>query len=418
MKKPLKIFAFLIAMIIAVSCFAGALTVNAEAQKTYKLFDLYKEKKVKIIGRSQTDYNGTMCEWAGNGIEFNAKTNGAAIRISLTTNEKIYFAAYVDGVYQDRNSSVTKDNPYFFVNCPEGEHNIKILRDTEHGNSKNHITKLVSISTDGELLDPPKDNDFLIEAIVSTTGLGKGVLGTYAPNTAWKTPGEHSFVNAYAYLLAEKAGADLSCIGIGGQRVQDATEEEMNKSRLNTPAKVLYEYTNGYCDIVANENKWEPTRKPNLILMELGEFDTKANDDFKGSMIDLINYLREKNGKDVPLVWVGGPEDKYAVMKEILTGDLAADKNLYAFHHSYGISGAASSVTSEEGRPNVAEQKVFAESLFKFLREKNLVPDKAAESSGFALGNTTIIIIACAAAVVVAVVVILIIVLKKRKKSE
>ena len=121
--------------------------------------------KVKLIGRTKFISEGILCDHPASGIEFRGFMSGD-VNLLINVDGDNYFTVYIDEKrvierLYPRESSVT-------IASFEGKcfHTVKILKQSESVWTRSTIN---GIELTGELIEPPKPRDILIEVLSVST---------------------------------------------------------------------------------------------------------------------------------------------------------------------------------------------------------------------------------------------------------
>lgn len=380
-----KVISLISAICLSATSVLSGGTVGAVAQsKTHKIVDLIHSGKVKTFGRYREEDEKMTSYWSANGFEINVKAKSATtLRVICSSNATVFLAAFVDGKQQDRESAISPQITDLFVEIPKGEHTVRVLRDSPITNDAFAYFYFESIEFEGEILKANKNTDFYLEVIGDSIACGNGSLGTFLKGQAWKNPDDHSAVKGFGYRIAEELGCDYSLVCRGGIGLLKDTSGSQEEQSVKTKVTMdeIYNLTNAYVDLNNNAEEYSFERKPNLILLELGANDNAQFEDmWEPLLVDFIKQLRQKNGENVPIVWVGKNLTHFSTVKRVIASTLSDDKNLYAFQFNYGGSGSAALSTQTAGHPSSLEQKAFANEIMRFLKRENLVPEKVTET--------------------------------------
>ena len=251
---------------------------------------------VKTLGvrtiESDTQIN---CDWSCSGREINIAHYGGDITFSVGSSHSCHFKVFVDGelvkgpkiptqyhvIDSDKDEIVLKD-------IPEGEHTIRLVKATGYTLAR---AQIYSVAFAGEILEQVNEEDKLyIEFIGSNICCGYGTVGN---NTASYMDQDGTF--AYPYLVAETLGADYSITAL------------QDHGLLTGVPGIQAGYT--YASPLRNsETKYAFARKADVVVINLGTEDYSASADqrkieeFATAYMQLINTVKENNGKDCKIV--------------------------------------------------------------------------------------------------------------------
>ena len=258
-------------------------------------YDFCKNREhFKRYGRMQELKNGLTCDFTASGVEFCGIMQGDVV-ISLSCSADTYFTVYVDGVRQEERFYANLSTQVLCVASllEAGEQHIKVVKQTE---AQWALCVLKSVSLTGFLYPAPTEREFLIEFIGDSITCGYGNLGnpsTPVAGIALMQDGTQTF----AYLTAEALDVDynmVSCSGIG-----------IAKGWTSVNELTFYQRASHYRDETISYHG--SSRTPDLIVINLGTNDQDRGceeEAFKSGMRELVTYIRDLYGSDVPIVWM------------------------------------------------------------------------------------------------------------------
>lgn len=377
-----RIVSFTLALVFCLSLFACTKADNAGNQnpddpkpeppaiihKTYNLASERDVAKIKINGRSKVGTGGIYCDSSVSGIEFNAYVEGElklTLNVSQSTNlnEKIrnecYFTLYIDGVrWETRLSALAGNNTLTLANFETGAmRNVKLVKQT---GAHAALCTLKSLEFTGYFGEKPADKELLVEFIGDSITVGYGNLCTdhNDPNRGQAIMQDGT--KAFAYLTAEKLGADISSICVSGMGIA--------KGHRQFLADEFFDATSYYRD---PSEKYTATRKPDVIVINLGTNDQNKQADSNElikKVKELITLVRQKYGKDTPIVWVHGMmgNGKWQEINSVLNKQFKgeADK-IYTLEISQNSDGGG-------GHPGLAAHESTSATLSAFIKTKVL----------------------------------------------
>ena len=317
-------------------------------------------ENVKLYGRSSVTSSGATVDWSAGGIEFNVECFGD-ISITVSSTKSTYFAAYVNG---------EKVENLFLAN--EGTTTLKVAEGLDYGVYNVRLLKCAnvvqanciaeSIKIDGKLLDAPAEKELLIEFIGDSITCGYGVIEGATSDSA--NVGTYKYcdaTSAFAYLTAEKLGADWRIEGVSGAGM-------VSGYTTYTVPEIYYTHT-----WTRNKTKgfdFANERTPDVIVINLGTNDQSKGSDpeaFKTAVKTFVQTVREKYGKDVPIVWV------YGMMNSTMSTHVKdALDSLGGTANGYYMVKLTKNQNGGNGHPDAAGQRTAADELTKFLKENVL----------------------------------------------
>ena len=332
----------------------------------HKVYNLSSERDVaniKINGRSKLGTDGIHCDSSVSGIEFNAYVEGdltLTLNVSQSTNlnEKIknecYFTLYIDGVRSEtRLKADAGDNTLTLASFETGAvHNVKLVKQTgAHG----ALCTLKSMEFTGYFAEKPADKELLVEFVGDSITVGYGNLCTGADPQRGH-PIMQDGTKSFAYLTAEKLGADISSICVSGMGVA--------KGHRQFTADEFFDATSFYRD---PSEKYTATRKADVVVINLGTNDQSKQADMVelvNKVISLVKLVRQKHGNNVPIVWVHGMmgngrwEDISFALEKQLGG---TEKNIYSLALPQNSEGGG-------GHPGLTAHESASVALSEFIK--------------------------------------------------
>lgn len=377
MKRIVSIILMTVLMLTA-ALSAGGFSVSAEAT-TYDFFDLLSENKVKVLGRTKSDM--VTAYWTGNAIELNINNKGGDVVLTVNTTEpEIYFEGFIDGVSVGRSDkpATEGETKITFTNIPEGEHLLRIVRESSTSKDSAAFTFLDSITFNGTVGERPADRELFVEIIGDSVAVGAGALGTFGEEHKNEY---HSGTHSFGYYIAEELNADYSIVAAGGIGLYILSHEKKEwYTGEPTNIQKMYEYTNGIPDFGLDENKYDFPRKPDIIIIRIGANDDTNNEtEWRQEFVTFVKRLHEINGKDVPIVFSGKAGTPHYISVQNAKSTDLKDANLYLVSTAVGGSGTAALKTQATGHPNAKEQKELADSILAVIRKNGL--DKPVDRS-------------------------------------
>lgn len=375
-----RVLSFLLTLVLLAGMIPMVVgSVSAEGT-TYSLVDLAKQDKIKLLGRTAVNPEGTglMCEWAGSGFQVNVSGQGGPMTVAVSNNYYSTWVIQVDGEQVFREHYKSGGEFTFSAQIPAGAHTVTVIKDSENQSLATDRTDLISMTFDGTIETRPGDKDLVIEYIGDSYTTGMGALGTYTPGVAWKL-NEHSFTNSYAYQSAKALDADYMIAARAGIGLFDGVSAAQPDDDPEETIADIYPYTAGFRK---SGGLYDFAKQPDLIILEIGTNDGIIESDanftsaqWKVNLGNMIDLIQEKN-PNVPIVLFAAKSYKFKLMKEV-----AAERNdpsiyCYFFNHQGNGTG---NTTHMKGHPSGKDAYFVSQSLNSFLMEKGLVGTKAAE---------------------------------------
>ncbi len=315
------------------------------------------KENYKFHGRAIEYDSGLVCDETATGISFTGYFEGA-VTVDLSVNADTYFTVYIDGQRSDERiyaDSLAKTIE--IANFAEpGEHTIELIKHTEACKS---ICLLKSVSFTGYFLAPPVDKEHCIAYIGDSITAGYGVY--YDPNGK-DEPGStvcQDGTKTYAYLTSQALNADPIVICRSGIGVAAGHTDYMMEEYFGAQS---------YCR--ADVAKYTPTRKPDIVVINLGTNDAMgSNEALTYKLPGFIDLVRETYGEDVPVIWVYGMmnDARWEATNNVLQTKYGGEAG--------GFYGLQMPLMRDGGNshPSLASHKNAADILVKFIQEKNLL---------------------------------------------
>lgn len=323
----------------------------------------------KTHGRTSVVSEGLACDASASGIEFNAYIEGD-LKITLNisqsahldekhlTNES-YFTLYIDGVRsEERIHAPSGESTLTLASFEQGAvHNIKLIKQTE---AHCALCTIKTVSFRGYFEEKPADKELLVEFIGDSITVGYGNLCTESSDPNRGHPLRQDATKAYAYLTAEKLGADASLLCCSGMGIA--------KGYRPYTANAFFSAASYYRN---TDTEFLAERIPDIVVINLGTNDQNKNPDYaelRSKVIGLINLIRTKYGNGVPIVWIHGMmgEGRWSDIQPILNGQFKGEQGgIYTLAVPSDNSGGG-------GHPGLAAHASYSDTLAQFIKDKGL----------------------------------------------
>ncbi len=330
----------------------------------YKLKDI--EDKIKTLGRTNMSAQGLECDLTASGFAFKAYVENEII-ITVTVTAETYYTVYVDGVRLDERFKVVGTGEIKIDKLGAKRlRTIEILKQTEAQYSLSVIKKL---KFNGELADAPENKKLYIEAIGDSITSGQGNLCVSGTPNGGRAPYQDGTAT-YAYLAAEALGADytaVSCSGVGIDYGWTKKPGEITENSFNIGD---YYPCLSYYRSKTVRFKFAKARVPDIIIINLGTNDASFSSDvatYKQNVKDLIEYIRKRYDRDIPIVWVYNMMGNgYFTHTKVAIDEMGGEKaGLYYVQMTQNNGGGS-------GHPTGKAHAAAAERLVAFLKAKGL----------------------------------------------
>ncbi len=296
-------------------------------------------------------------------IAFNADCEGDVI-INMTLKVGVeerrrshYYTVYVDGVEQERASVAglpgvtSKQRMTVATGLKKGEHSFKIYRQSEllHG-----IENIVSITMHGVPTARPADSELYIEFLGDSITAGYGDLTVTSDNDDPSGTAKSDGTQTYAFLAAQKLGADLSVVA---------------RSGLSFSYDDIEKYWRNVSFSRDNLGKYGFERKPDVVVINLGTNDHNnyekkglSLDDVEKKAEELLKMVRE-DCPDSKIVWMYGMmgSNISEQIKTAIANAGGADSGIYYLQGEQNFEGGG-------WHPSVSGHKDNAKILADFIK--------------------------------------------------
>lgn len=263
------------------------------------------EENVKYTGRNYYDGKTAWLVQSGSAVEFTVNAKFAEVTIagdySINNDEKYRsrYAVIVDGeIIIDDVMSEKSRTIKLFEGSESRRAEVKIIHLSEANNGTIGVSE-IKVSSDAPVpVTPAKEKDLAIEFIGDSITCAYGVEGKSASDQY--TTKTENFMKSYAYLTAEKLGADYSAVSYSGHGIISGYSNDGNR---NTSSLVPPYYKN--CGNLSNYAKpWDFTKKSNdVVVINLGtndysyvskDFDARSQE-FTDGYEEFLETVRECN---------------------------------------------------------------------------------------------------------------------------
>ncbi|MBQ7117721.1 MAG: hypothetical protein IJN88_05880 [Clostridia bacterium] len=306
MKKLKLLCAFLSVLLVLLTGILVFLVVNREGDSA-DIFKYYEkssfreytldEKTLNFIGRSAVLNGEVILSASGSGAEFICEGDYAEITLAPENSYTSYSHSPRIALYADGNlvamETVTEEKTYR-INTRYSGTVITLLKLSEAMHSSVKLTKLASYGIKD--VTPTEERELKIEFIGDSVTCGYGIdAGAYG---GFSTATEN-FMKSYAYLTAERLGADFSAVCYSGYGVLTGYTEN---GSINDKI-VMNEYDKA-CHLTGQEDPlWDFSRvKNDLVVINLGTNDASycsgsayGRQRFTDAYVQMLITVREKN---------------------------------------------------------------------------------------------------------------------------
>lgn len=200
---------------------------------------------MKLSGGSAVSETGAELRRSASSLEFNF-TGSTEIYLNGTAKADMYFTVYLNGERQNKRVKFTAEDSSVLIAdglAKSNTYTVKLVRETEekYGAFTAHS---LNVGYSGRVTSKPADSELFIQFIGDSAVCGNGALSGYLANdgltvlsnqsgtpTGTNDPLYEDATNSFAYLTAEKLGADCDFISESGgagitQTAQNYTSSE------------------------------------------------------------------------------------------------------------------------------------------------------------------------------------------------
>jgi lysophospholipase L1-like esterase len=318
------------------------------------------------IGRVDTTSDAVHPRFSWSGSGFVARFDGTSLAADLTvTGAASIFKTVVDGTPQPPFTSGQGAGSYMLAsNLAAGVHTVELYRQTEGPQGE---TRLMKLTTDGTLMDPPAGASRLIEVIGDSITCGYGNLGTLSDTDCFPT---ESHWDTYAAIAGRALGAEVSTIAASGRGI-------VRNYAGDTAGTMPMLYPRAVTNL--GSPLWDFHVEPQAVVINLGTNDISNSKGDPGTAFrDTYRGLLETIRAEYPHTYI------VCIIAPLLNGgDLstisghitaAVDARVAAGDSKVEFFSAIPPQTSDkyacQYHPNVAENQMMADLLVTELKAK------------------------------------------------
>ena len=333
---------------------------NTEVKIAEHVDDIFRQ-----LGRTYVKDGVLNIDFACGGIEFSAECEGR-VQVKINSARDTRFTVYVDGVRSSLRPQVTVDNSggYFTIasDLPRGEHTFRLISQTQFIWTYGSVE---SVKLKGNFLPKPADRELYLEFYGDSILNGSNVFCAGGGINA------SDATQAFGFVTAEMMNADMALIGCSSIGLTKNSRSFVMKDIWNyAGARYSAFSTSKEEHLLPGIPEWDFARVPSAIIIEQGVNDgsNASQQIFEDAVKEMVNNLRSKYGKDVPIVFPVGyskPSLAYNTALPRIVEKLGGENaNLYVCK----LSDAATGVPGGDGtHPGVESTKKMAEELSAFL---------------------------------------------------
>ena len=349
-----------------------ALTNKPAANATTLKVAEHMNDVFRSLGRTYIKDNQLKMDFACAGLHFVADCKGdVMVQIFVADDSQSKdsrFTIYVDGVRSDLRVRVTPttSGQYFIIasDLPKGIHDFRIINQTQFIWSQSSIGE---VSVVGEFQDKPENRKLLLEFYGDSILNGSNIMLTGGGVKATDA------TLAFGFQTAERLNADMNLIGCSSIGLTTNSRNFVMKDIWDGAGA---QYTSG-----ADKNgilrtdipKYDFARIPNAVIIEQGVNDNNnaSTQAFADAVAEMVNNLRSKYGKDVPIIFPVGyscPNRPYNTALPTIIENLGGESaNLYICE--LPLSAEVSANGGDNVHPSVATTAGMVDALSAYLKD-------------------------------------------------
>lgn len=319
---------------------------------------LVGNEKIRIRGRHTEEDGFLAFDWTNSGFAFNF--NGTGFIISLgeyKADAPAYVKIIIDGKQHQRFAVVNGSEKLIIEGLSEKRHRVEVLKVTE-GEPKLKFDTVTLLGNGAVLCNPPFNSPRKIEFIGDSITCGYGVLGLHTDPTYLTY--QQDGTRGYAYLTADKFGADARYIAISGKGIVC----NCNGDRTDVKAGQYYNYisrTGGECS-----DGWTA----DVVVINIGTNDCGGpapDAEFTDAAKDLISKVRARY-PEAQIIWMYGMMSQLykETLRKTIREVAKTDKKVH-FLFVDTVFGNVSE-TGANGHPNVRASLRASALLYKKIR--------------------------------------------------
>lgn len=319
---------------------------------------LVGNEAIRIKGR-HTEADGCLAfDWTNSGFSFAFAGTGFILSLgAYSADIPAYVKIVIDGNRRQRFAVVNGSEKLIIEGLSDKRHRVDVLKVTE-GDSKLLFDEITLLGNGAAFRNPPFNSPRKIEFIGDSITAGYGVLGTSKDPTyqTFQQDGTYS----YAYLTAEKFGADARFICISGKGIvcncEGNYEDVKAGEYYNRQTR-----TGGVCN-----DGWEA----DVVVINIGTNDCGGpapDDRFVAAAKDLVAKVRARY-PSAQIVWMYGMMTQpYAELLRNTIREISETDEKVHFLFVDTMFGNESE-TGANGHPNVRASMRASGLLYKKIR--------------------------------------------------
>ncbi|MBO5869886.1 MAG: hypothetical protein J6Q89_03960 [Clostridia bacterium] len=319
---------------------------------------LAESEMIRVRGRHSVIDGCLAFDWTNSGFSFVFVGTGFIISLgSYVADSPAYVRITVDGNKTQRFAVTNGNEKLIIEGLTDKRHRVDVLKVTE-GDIQLKFDTLTLLGNGATLRKPPLNSPRRIEFIGDSITCGYGVLGLSTDPTFFTYQQDGTY--SYAYLTAEKFGADARFIAISGKGIVC----NCNGDRTDVKGGQYYQYLTrkgGVCD-----DGWVA----DVVVINLGTNDSGGpapDDEFSLAAKDLVSKVRARY-PEAQIIWMYGlMSNLYAeILRKTVREINKTDKKVH-FLFAESIFGNETEIGAN-GHPNVRASIRASALLYKKIR--------------------------------------------------
>lgn len=359
--------------------------------------EFYTADAAKQLGRTafHEDTNTLWCSLSGSGIEFSFLGRECLIQLvgdsAATGGDAVAprYAIYLnDELIED--AQLTEETHTVTITNDGGEEppaKVRLVKLSESMQSSLGIgmiavgsSKAIHKEYDRTVLMDEPQKEHLIEFIGDSITCGYGVDGENGKDV-FKTANE-DVTKAYAYLTAQKLGADYSMVSYSGHGIISGYTTNGEAVTNQLVPKFYGQVGHGYAVIEGKhkmqDDLWDFARQPDAVVINLGTNDASytgtdaaKQKEYAAGYTEFLKTVREKNPDAMIVCTLGIMGQTLCDAIDLAVSDYTAetgDTNIRTMR--FDVQAADTDGVAVDWHPSVITHEKAAEKLSAFLKEE------------------------------------------------
>ena len=333
--------------------------------KTYNLGNATDRSNFRVVGRVQYSDTGILFDHCANVLEFQGYMTGE-LKLNANSsggnkNDYTYLTVYIDGQRVDKRFCIEGNDKTITLATFTGNyfHTVRIVKQSELSNND---SRLKSVSMTGYLTKAPEERKYYIEFYGDSLTAGYSNIATKDYPTSEE--GDAIYQDAtqtYGFIASEALNADCSILAMSGVGIDKGWT---SNNFMHYFSKYSYRRGN-------TAYNFSGARVPDLVVIHLGANDVtcgSSRSKFVQNATDLINYIHNGYGEDIPIIWAYDPGEQVPdSWREEVLNKFSGKTKVYSLKLEWRSKGKIN------GHPNVAGHEKNAGELVDLIKKNNLL---------------------------------------------